>query len=105
VHCYTFSRNETPEEVRQRVEAALGGPLDVPPSIHTVRDVSPNKLMLCVSFQLPEGVAFAGRQAEGAAPAAGGEADQQRQQQEAAAGVEGDSPDADPAVKRQRTGE
>lgn len=39
----------------------MGGSLDEAPTIHTVRDVSPNKLMLCVTFRVPKGVAFAGR--------------------------------------------
>jgi hypothetical protein len=45
--------------VRQRVEDALGGPLASDPTIHFVREVAPNKRMLCISFRLPEGVAHA----------------------------------------------
>ncbi len=33
--------------------------------IHVVRDVAPTKLMLCVSFKVPEAVAFNGRAVEG----------------------------------------
>lgn len=50
-----------PADVIQRVESALGGPLDEPPQIHSVRDVAPKKIMLCVSFRVPRGVAFASR--------------------------------------------
>jgi hypothetical protein len=54
-----------PPGVVKRIEAALGGALDAPPSIHYVRDVAPNKIMLCVSFKVPAAVAFAGRGAGG----------------------------------------
>jgi hypothetical protein len=78
-------------DVVRRVEAALGGQLDAAPQIHTVRDVAPNKLMLCVSFRVPAGVAFAGRVGAAhtaAAAAAGGtpgvtEQPSQLQQQQA----------------------
>ena len=56
-------------DVVARVEAALGGPLEGRPRVTTVRDVAPNKRMLCVSFRLPAGVALAA-----AAPAACGHA-------------------------------
>ena len=55
-------------DVLRRVEAALGGPLEERARVTMVRDVAPNKRMLCVSFRLPAGVAFAG------APAAPGHA-------------------------------
>jgi hypothetical protein len=89
-----------PADVIARVEAALGGKLEEPPSIHTVRDVAPNKLMLCVTFRVPQAVAFAGRQL--------GEQQQQQQQQQqeaqqqsaaAADGAAGGSP----AAKKPRT--
>lgn len=67
-------------DVIKRVESALGGPLDEPPSIHCVRDVAPKKIMLCVSFRVPRGVAFAGR------TAANGSSEQQEGGAVAAAG-------------------
>ena len=51
----------TGADVIKRVEARLGGPLDEVPSIHKVRDVAPNKYHVCVSFRVPENVAFYGR--------------------------------------------
>ena len=45
-------------EVQQRVEAALGGGLVEPIDVHHVRDVAPNKVMLCVTFQIPKHVLF-----------------------------------------------
>ncbi|KAK9810055.1 hypothetical protein WJX72_004048 [[Myrmecia] bisecta] len=69
VHCYTFAKaDETNAGVQSRVEAFLGGSFEasepgVQPSqstfsIHMVRDVAPNKRMLCVSFRLPATVAY-----------------------------------------------
>lgn len=48
-------------DILDKVERYLGGKLDSPAKIHQVRDVAPNKLMLCVSFRVPEAVAFNGR--------------------------------------------
>ncbi|KAJ9506528.1 hypothetical protein QJQ45_005025 [Haematococcus lacustris] len=64
VHVYTFkTAAETDADILAKVELHLGGPLDSAPEVVNVRDVAPNKLMLCVSFQLPAAVAFMGRQA------------------------------------------
>uniref|UniRef100_A0A383WCY4 tRNA (guanine(37)-N1)-methyltransferase n=1 Tax=Tetradesmus obliquus TaxID=3088 RepID=A0A383WCY4_TETOB len=100
VHVYTFMKNESEADVIARVEAALGAKLEEPPSIHTVRDVAPNKLMLCVTFRVPQAVAFAGRQL--------GEQQQQQQQQQqvveqpAAAAANG-ATEGSPAAKKPRT--
>ncbi|KAF6261234.1 Met-10+ like-protein-domain-containing protein [Scenedesmus sp. NREL 46B-D3] len=100
VHVYTFMKSETEADVITRVEAALGGKLDEPPSIHTVRDVAPNKLMLCVTFRVPQAVAFAGRQLSQQ------QQEQQQQQQE----TQGPAPapathaaEGSPAAKKPRT--
>lgn len=85
-------------DVVARVEAALGGKLDEPPLIHLVRDVAPNKVMLCVSFKVPAAVAFHGRQQ---IPGAGADCGQQHQQhrqfKQAAGQHDNDSPQPDAA--------
>ncbi|PCH34211.1 guanine-N(1)--methyltransferase [Wolfiporia cocos MD-104 SS10] len=62
VHCYCFTRELEPEaaerDIRQRVEARLGHPLESEVSVHWVRSVAPNKEMYCISFRLPSDVAF-----------------------------------------------
>eukprot|EP00955_Chlamydomonas_euryale_P042770 352421-Chlamydomonas_euryale.AAC.51 len=62
VHVYTFKKGtETEADIVGKVEQYLGGKLETPAEVYTVRDVAPNKLMLCVSFQVPKDVAFHGR--------------------------------------------
>lgn len=58
VHCYCFMRaNETITDVLKRAERLLSGAIQNP-NVWEVRDVAPNKAMLCLSFDLPEKVAF-----------------------------------------------
>ena len=45
-------------EVQQRVEGALGVSLSESIHVHHVRDVAPNKVMLCVSFRLSRSLLF-----------------------------------------------
>lgn len=62
VHVYCFSKEEEAaavDDVRTRTERVLGAALDGRCDVHVVRTVAPNKLMLCVSFQVPEEVAWA----------------------------------------------
>lgn len=59
VHCYCFMRSkETNGDIIKKAETYLGSSI-VDTDIYVVRDVAPNKIMLCVSFNLPEAVAFA----------------------------------------------
>lgn len=59
VHCYTFKKaTESEEDIIRKLESYLGGPLEEPAHIHCVRDVSPNKVQLCVSFRVPSSVGF-----------------------------------------------
>nr|XP_004649695.1 tRNA (guanine(37)-N1)-methyltransferase isoform X2 [Jaculus jaculus]XP_045009932.1 tRNA (guanine(37)-N1)-methyltransferase isoform X2 [Jaculus jaculus] len=54
VHCYSFSKDVTPaEDVRHRAEAVLGISLEACSSVHFVRNVAPNKEMVCITFQIP----------------------------------------------------
>ena len=59
VHCYCFSKSQSPaEDAQEQVEQRLGSSLANQCSVHCVRDVAPKKVMVCVSFKLPESVAF-----------------------------------------------
>ncbi|KAI9017558.1 guanine(37)-N1-methyltransferase [Gaertneriomyces semiglobifer] len=61
IHCHCFSRAEDlTKDVIQRVEAVLKAPLgDNVVTVYNVRNVAPNKQMMCISFRLPAEVAFA----------------------------------------------
>ncbi|CAG10543.1 unnamed protein product, partial [Tetraodon nigroviridis] len=59
VYCYCFSKDDNPEtEVVERASRSLGFPLEGRSSVHFVRNVAPNKDMLCVRFSLPKEVVF-----------------------------------------------
>lgn len=59
VHCYSFSKETDPaKDVRQRAENVLGVSLETCSSVHLVRNVAPNKEMLCISFRVPAAVLF-----------------------------------------------
>ena len=61
VHCYCFARAvETESDVLARCEEHLGCPMPGDTTVYSVRDVAPNKQMMCVSFGLPDGVARGG---------------------------------------------
>ena len=60
IHVYTFKKGtETEDDIVAKAEGFLGGKLEKRPEIHVVRDVAPNKLMLCLTFRLPEAIAYA----------------------------------------------
>jgi tRNA (guanine37-N1)-methyltransferase len=62
INCYCFSKAEdTKEDVLQRSEKVLQCTIDrslATTKVHDVRDVAPNKRMMCVTFQLPAEAAF-----------------------------------------------
>ncbi|NWU83345.1 TRM5 methyltransferase, partial [Onychorhynchus coronatus] len=59
VHCYGFSKHEDPaKDIQERAEASLGASLDGRCSTYLVRNVAPNKEMLCISFQVPADVLY-----------------------------------------------
>ena len=81
VHCHCFSKAEDPvADVIAQAEAILGCPLPGA-TAHIVRDVSPHKLMMCVSFVLPDAVCWADGD-EGVAASAASGSDSKRQRSE-----------------------
>ncbi|XP_075874178.1 tRNA (guanine(37)-N(1))-methyltransferase isoform X2 [Nelusetta ayraudi] len=59
VHCYCFSKDDNPEaDVMRKASLSLGVPLENRCSVHFVRNVAPNKDMMCVRFSLPKEVLF-----------------------------------------------
>lgn len=52
-------------DTQRRAEGYLGGQIGDDIHIHLVRDVAPNKRMFCISFQLPEAIAFSKHAEEG----------------------------------------
>ncbi|NXI49191.1 TRM5 methyltransferase, partial [Chloroceryle aenea] len=59
VHCYGFSKHDDPaRDIQERAEASLGTSLDGRCSTYLVRNVAPNKEMLCISFQVPAEVLY-----------------------------------------------
>ncbi|XP_007247605.3 tRNA (guanine(37)-N1)-methyltransferase [Astyanax mexicanus] len=59
VHCYGFSKEDDPQkDVVERAEAALGTSLQGRCTVHMVRNVAPNKEMMCVSFTMPTEVLY-----------------------------------------------
>uniref|UniRef100_A0A8C4VDD3 tRNA (guanine(37)-N1)-methyltransferase n=1 Tax=Gopherus evgoodei TaxID=1825980 RepID=A0A8C4VDD3_9SAUR len=59
VHCYSFSKHDNPaKDVQERAEAFLETSLEGRCSTHLVRNVAPNKEMMCISFRIPAEVLF-----------------------------------------------
>jgi tRNA (guanine37-N1)-methyltransferase len=60
VHCYTFAKGEDPSQIAlDDVQRLIGMTLPQGSvSTHDVRDVAPNKHMICVSFALPAEYAY-----------------------------------------------
>ncbi|KAM4690795.1 tRNA (guanine(37)-N(1))-methyltransferase [Rhinophrynus dorsalis] len=58
IHCYGFSKEDDPvKDVKEKAGSFLGTTLENC-STHLVRNVAPNKEMLCISFELPASVIF-----------------------------------------------
>lgn len=59
VHCYGFTKDDDPEtDVVKRASRSLGVPMEDQCSVHFVRNVAPNKDMMCVRFKVPKEVLF-----------------------------------------------
>lgn len=61
VHCYGFSKEDDPaRDVMQRASDTIGFSLENCSSVYFVRNVAPNKDMMCVSFTVPKEVLYSG---------------------------------------------
>lgn len=59
LYVYCFTKSEAPEaDVKQRIETSIGSALPDSHIIRYVRNVAPNKDMLCICFHMPEEVMF-----------------------------------------------
>ncbi|XP_043930416.1 tRNA (guanine(37)-N1)-methyltransferase isoform X2 [Protopterus annectens] len=59
VHCYGFSKDDNPaKDIKEKAESVLGVSLEGHCCVHQVRNVAPNKEMMCISFQLPAEVLY-----------------------------------------------
>ncbi|XP_017319020.1 tRNA (guanine(37)-N1)-methyltransferase [Ictalurus punctatus] len=59
LHVYGFSKEDEPErDVLERAELSLGTSLKGRCEVHMVRNVAPNKEMMCVSFSMPRDVLY-----------------------------------------------
>ncbi|XP_068194241.1 tRNA (guanine(37)-N1)-methyltransferase [Antennarius striatus] len=59
VYCYCFSKDDDPKtDVVKKASCSLGFPLEGQCSVHFVRNVAPNKEMMCVRFRIPKEVLF-----------------------------------------------
>ncbi|XP_057290137.1 tRNA (guanine(37)-N1)-methyltransferase-like [Hydractinia symbiolongicarpus] len=53
VHCYCFCKSKTPQEDAERlVSESIGLDISTNAKTHLVKKVSPNEVMMCVSFKL-----------------------------------------------------
>ena len=70
VYCYCFSKSEDPmQDARERVENVIGSKLAPDHDVRIVRNVAPNKEMLCVIFTLQIDVLFNSKElGEGSEP-------------------------------------
>eukprot|EP00043_Microstomoeca_roanoka_P011846 m.112130 g.112130 ORF g.112130 m.112130 type:complete len:169 (-) comp15316_c0_seq1:139-645(-) len=59
IHCHCFSTAEDMRsDVIARIQERIGHPLEEPILFRDVRDVAPNKRMVCISFKLPASAAY-----------------------------------------------
>lgn len=62
VHCYGFSKEDDPaRDVMLRASEIIGFSLENCSTVHFVRNVAPNKDMMCVTFTVPKEVLYSGK--------------------------------------------